>query len=214
MVFLLPLSTHAGGRKTLCLRGIFRAPGWRNRIDEIEKAIYDEQSLDTVEISALNNDTDRLNVLYAVLRNPRVKILKFTHGPVDSDTVARVLETETLQRATFYNVQFTNVDEVAREIQSNGKNVEYLSFHWDDGGELANAVTKSLGFHSSWKSLRLFMPSSMESAQTPPGHWSIHLKKHVSDDKPKNIMLHDYGKGWLGSFQNSSMLVKQDAEQY
>lgn len=202
MAFLLPLATHAGGRKTLCLRGIWRAPRWRNRIEDIQTAIYDEQSLDTVEISELNNDVDRFQVFYAVLRNPRVKVLKFIDGPVDSDTVGRVLETETLQRVTFYNVQFTNVDEVAREIQSNCKNVEYLSFHWDDGGELANAVTRSLRFHSSWKTLRLFMPSSIESAQTPSGHWSIHLKKKkMLHDKPNNILIHEQGIGWLGSFQ-------------
>jgi hypothetical protein len=206
MAFVLPLSTHSGGRKTLSLRGIWRAPHWRDRINEIEDAIRNENRLETVEASDLD-DADRIKVFRAVLDNSRVKVIKVLDGPVDSDTMARLLGTETLQQVTFYDVRFKNTEDAARVIQNYGKNIKYLSFHWVDGGELANAVASSLRFHSTWKTLRLFMPSSMESAQAPLSHWSIHLNgppDHTPKNLPLDVSLIDdmstTGRGWLGSY--------------
>lgn len=193
MSFVLPLSTHTGGKKTLRLRGIWRAQHWRERVHEIEDAIVNEKSLETVEVSDIVEDVDRLKVLDAVLRNPHVKILKFCDCLVDSDTLARVLKTgETLQCVTFDNVHFDNVDDVSGVIQSHNKHVKYVSFHWLDDGVLANAVARSLRYHSSWKTLRLFVPSSLESAHdTPLGHWSIYLNDVSGKRPPYHLSLND-----------------------
>lgn len=156
MSFILPLSTHGDGRKTLSLRTIYRARNWRARIREIEHAIVTEHLLERVRVSGDDHsigDHDKARVFNAALRNCHVRILEFHDARVDYLTLLRVFETKNLERLTFYSTRFIDSGAVAQILQSNDRKLKYISFHWLDDGVLENAVTRSSRFHSSLKTL-------------------------------------------------------------
>lgn len=151
--FVLPVTMMHDGKKTLCLESIWRARNWRDDVSEICSRIINDRSLETVEITDVAGDLDQVRVFDAILRHPRIKVVKIRGGQVDPHTLSRLLAMDNIERITFENTRFEDAEASALIIKMNWKKLKSIAFHWEDNGDHDKAVIRSANVHSSLQTL-------------------------------------------------------------